>query len=164
MAICYFGDGAASEGDAHAALNFAATLDAPVIFFWCLNVTPSTTFPRPLPNFTALFCTISYTALPYAPPMTTLRHCHSRNNGYAISTPTREQYRGDGIGTINAAPPSSQRHRHKPTYDVAQWCVVLRWALRPSASTATTFSRCTTRSVRPDASRRKSRAPCSLRP
>ena len=32
--ICYFGDGAAQEGDAHAALNFAATLDCPVIFFW----------------------------------------------------------------------------------------------------------------------------------
>ena len=32
--ICYFGDGASSEGDAHAALNFAATLDAPCIFFW----------------------------------------------------------------------------------------------------------------------------------
>jgi len=24
----------------------------------------------------------------------------SRNNGYAISTPTRDQYRGDGIGTF----------------------------------------------------------------
>lgn len=24
----------------------------------------------------------------------------SRNNGYAISTPTSEQYRGDGIGEI----------------------------------------------------------------
>ncbi|XP_071490754.1 2-oxoisovalerate dehydrogenase subunit alpha, mitochondrial-like [Diadema antillarum] len=54
--ICYFGDGAASEGDAHAAFNFAATLDAPVIFF-------------------------------------------CRNNGYAISTPTSEQYRGDGIAS-----------------------------------------------------------------
>eukprot|EP00058_Branchiostoma_floridae_P008223 XP_002593711.1 hypothetical protein BRAFLDRAFT_64002 [Branchiostoma floridae] len=32
--VCYFGDGAASEGDAHAAFNFAATLDCPVIFFW----------------------------------------------------------------------------------------------------------------------------------
>ena len=32
--ICYFGDGAASEGDAHAAFNFAATLDAPCLFFW----------------------------------------------------------------------------------------------------------------------------------
>ena len=32
--ICYFGEGAASEGDAHAALNFAATLEAPVLFFW----------------------------------------------------------------------------------------------------------------------------------
>lgn len=52
--ICYFGEGAASEGDAHAAFNFAATLEAPVIFF-------------------------------------------CRNNGYAISTPTSEQYRGDGI-------------------------------------------------------------------
>lgn len=54
--ICYFGEGAASEGDAHAALNFAATLDCPVIFF-------------------------------------------CRNNGYAISTPTSEQYRGDGIAS-----------------------------------------------------------------
>lgn len=32
--ICYFGDGAASEGDAHAAFNFAATLNCPIIFFW----------------------------------------------------------------------------------------------------------------------------------
>ena len=32
--ICYFGEGASSEGDAHAALNFSATLDCPVIFFW----------------------------------------------------------------------------------------------------------------------------------
>jgi 2-oxoisovalerate dehydrogenase E1 component alpha subunit len=34
VAICYFGDGAASEGDFHAALNMAATTDAPVLFFW----------------------------------------------------------------------------------------------------------------------------------
>lgn len=54
--ICYFGDGAASEGDAHAAFNFAATLDAPCLFF-------------------------------------------CRNNGYAISTPVEEQYRGDGIAS-----------------------------------------------------------------
>ncbi|CAH1264193.1 BCKDHA [Branchiostoma lanceolatum] len=52
--ICYFGDGAASEGVPHAAFNFAATLECPIIFF-------------------------------------------CRNNGYAISTPTSEQYRGDGI-------------------------------------------------------------------
>lgn len=53
--ICYFGEGAASEGDAHAGFNFSATLECPLIFF-------------------------------------------CRNNGYAISTPTNEQYRGDGIG------------------------------------------------------------------
>lgn len=52
--ICYFGEGAASEGDFHAALNFAATLTCPVIFF-------------------------------------------CRNNGFAISTPVKDQYRGDGI-------------------------------------------------------------------
>uniref|UniRef100_A0A182W2T7 2-oxoisovalerate dehydrogenase subunit alpha n=1 Tax=Anopheles minimus TaxID=112268 RepID=A0A182W2T7_9DIPT len=52
--ITYFGEGAASEGDTHAAFNFAATLDSPVIFF-------------------------------------------CRNNGFAISTPSKEQYRGDGI-------------------------------------------------------------------
>lgn len=55
IVICYFGEGAASEGDAHAGFNFAATLECPIIFF-------------------------------------------CRNNGYAISTPTSEQYRGDGIG------------------------------------------------------------------
>lgn len=32
--VCYFGEGAASEGDAHAAFNFAATLNCPVILFW----------------------------------------------------------------------------------------------------------------------------------
>jgi len=54
VVICYFGEGAASEGDAHAAFNFAATLECPVVFF-------------------------------------------CRNNGYAISTPVQEQYKGDGI-------------------------------------------------------------------
>lgn len=54
VAVAYFGEGAASEGDFHAALNFAATLSAPVIFI-------------------------------------------CRNNGWAISTPATDQYRGDGI-------------------------------------------------------------------
>mmetsp|Transcript_909 Transcript_909/g.1206 ORF Transcript_909/g.1206 Transcript_909/m.1206 type:complete len:431 (+) Transcript_909:23-1315(+) len=54
LVVCYFGEGAASEGDFHAALNFSATLDVPMIFF-------------------------------------------CRNNGYAISTSSSEQYRGDGI-------------------------------------------------------------------
>lgn len=54
VVVCYFGDGAASEGDFHSALNFASTLNAPVVFF-------------------------------------------CRNNKWAISTPSREQYRGDGI-------------------------------------------------------------------
>jgi hypothetical protein len=36
-AIAYFGEGAASEGDAHAAFNFAATLNCPVIFFWLVS-------------------------------------------------------------------------------------------------------------------------------
>jgi TPP-dependent pyruvate/acetoin dehydrogenase alpha subunit len=30
-------------------------------------------------------------------PGNSLQIAHSRNNGYAISTPAREQYRGDGI-------------------------------------------------------------------
>ncbi|XP_066590675.1 2-oxoisovalerate dehydrogenase subunit alpha, mitochondrial-like [Prorops nasuta] len=59
-AICYFGDGAASEGDAHAAFNFASTLQCPIIFL-------------------------------------------CRNNGYAVSTPTYEQYRGDGIAAKGPA-------------------------------------------------------------
>ncbi|KAJ5094743.1 hypothetical protein N7456_010604 [Penicillium angulare] len=56
VVACYFGEGAASEGDFHAALNIAATRSCPVIFL-------------------------------------------CRNNGYAISTPTLEQYRGDGIAS-----------------------------------------------------------------
>lgn len=34
VVIVYFGEGAASEGDAFTALNFASTLECPVIFFW----------------------------------------------------------------------------------------------------------------------------------
>jgi 2-oxoisovalerate dehydrogenase E1 component alpha subunit len=56
VAVAYFGEGAASEGDFHAALNMAATRSCPVIFI-------------------------------------------CRNNGYAISTPTLDQYRGDGIAS-----------------------------------------------------------------
>ncbi|PHH65924.1 hypothetical protein CDD81_872 [Ophiocordyceps australis] len=56
VAACFFGEGAASEGDFHAALNIAATRSCPVVFI-------------------------------------------CRNNGYAISTPTLEQYRGDGIAS-----------------------------------------------------------------
>ncbi|KAK4764161.1 hypothetical protein SAY87_013599 [Trapa incisa] len=52
--ITYFGDGGSSEGDFHAALNFAAVMEAPVIFI-------------------------------------------CRNNGWAISTPSSDQFRSDGI-------------------------------------------------------------------
>ncbi|APE32150.1 3-methyl-2-oxobutanoate dehydrogenase [Halomonas aestuarii] len=50
----FFGEGAASEGDFHAALNMAAVHEVPVIFF-------------------------------------------CRNNGYAISTPSIEQFAADGV-------------------------------------------------------------------
>jgi len=36
ITICYFGEGAASEGDFHAGLNMAAVLNAPCVFF-CRN-------------------------------------------------------------------------------------------------------------------------------
>src|SRR5690554_6778556 len=52
--LCFFGEGAASEGDFHAGLNMASVHETPVIFF-------------------------------------------CRNNGYAISTPSCEQYASDGI-------------------------------------------------------------------
>jgi len=42
--MCYFGEGATSEGDAHAAFNFASVLDCPVIFFWFVDLFPSFTF------------------------------------------------------------------------------------------------------------------------
>ena len=56
VTICYFGEGAASEGDFHAGVNMAAVLNCPVIFF-------------------------------------------CRNNGYANSTPSEEQFAGDGIAS-----------------------------------------------------------------
>lgn len=56
VSCCFFGEGAASEGDFHAALNMAATLSVPIVFI-------------------------------------------CRNNGYAISTPSLEQYKGDGIAS-----------------------------------------------------------------
>lgn len=56
IAACYFGEGAASEGDFHAALNIAATKSCPVVFV-------------------------------------------CRNNGFAISTASIEQYKGDGIAS-----------------------------------------------------------------
>lgn len=54
IAVCYFGEGASSEGDFHEGVNFAAVRKAPVIFF-------------------------------------------CRNNGYAISTPAREQFAAESI-------------------------------------------------------------------
>ncbi|PFH33033.1 dehydrogenase E1 component family protein [Besnoitia besnoiti] len=54
VAVAFFGEGAASEGDFHAAMNFAATLKSQTLFI-------------------------------------------CRNNGYAISTPVKDQYAGDGI-------------------------------------------------------------------
>ncbi|KAL2610880.1 hypothetical protein R1flu_022572 [Riccia fluitans] len=53
-AVAYFGDGASSEGDFHAAMNFASILETPILFI-------------------------------------------CRNNGWAISTPTNDQFRSDGI-------------------------------------------------------------------
>lgn len=61
LAVAYFGDGAASEGDFHAALNFSATLDVPIVFI-------------------------------------------CRNNGWAISTPVKEQYRGNERTPVVASP------------------------------------------------------------
>ena len=54
IALAYFGEGCASEGDVPSGMNIAAVHGCPTIFF-------------------------------------------CRNNGYAISTSTRDQYAGDGI-------------------------------------------------------------------
>ena len=54
VAVAYFGEGCASEGDVPSALNIAAVHGCPTIFF-------------------------------------------CRNNGYAISTHTDDQYRSDGV-------------------------------------------------------------------
>lgn len=56
VTCCFFGEGAASTSDFHAALNMSATRSCPIIWV-------------------------------------------CRNNGYSISTPTLDQYRGDGIAS-----------------------------------------------------------------
>ncbi|KAF9556733.1 branched-chain alpha-keto acid dehydrogenase E1-alpha subunit [Agrocybe pediades] len=56
IAACYFGEGAASEGDFHAGFMLASTIPSPVLYI-------------------------------------------ARNNGFAISTPSSEQYNGDGIAS-----------------------------------------------------------------
>lgn len=56
VAAAYFGEGAASEGDFHGALNIAAVMQSPVLFI-------------------------------------------CRNNGFAISTPASQQYKGDGVAS-----------------------------------------------------------------
>ncbi|KAH6912674.1 branched-chain alpha-keto acid dehydrogenase E1-alpha subunit [Coprinopsis sp. MPI-PUGE-AT-0042] len=56
VAACYFGEGAASEGDFHAGLMLASTVPSPTVYI-------------------------------------------ARNNGFAISTPSSEQYHGDGIAS-----------------------------------------------------------------
>ncbi|KAG6813575.1 hypothetical protein H0H92_009619 [Tricholoma furcatifolium] len=56
IAACYFGEGAASEGDFHAGLLLASTIPSPTLYI-------------------------------------------ARNNGFAISTPSTEQYYGDGIAS-----------------------------------------------------------------
>lgn len=60
VAVCYFGEGAASEGDFHAGVNFGAVLGSQTLFI-------------------------------------------CRNNQWAISTPTHEQYAGDGIAVRGPA-------------------------------------------------------------
>lgn len=59
VTVTYFGEGAASEGDVHAAMNMASVLHCPTLFI-------------------------------------------CRNNGYAISTGTEDQYNGDGIASRGA--------------------------------------------------------------
>ncbi|KAJ7195488.1 branched-chain alpha-keto acid dehydrogenase E1-alpha subunit [Mycena pura] len=56
IAACFFGEGAASEGDFHAGMLLASTIPSPTLFI-------------------------------------------ARNNGFAISTPSSEQYYGDGIAS-----------------------------------------------------------------
>ncbi|KAF9483521.1 hypothetical protein BDN70DRAFT_873833 [Pholiota conissans] len=56
ISACFFGEGAASEGDFHAGLMLASTIPSPTLFI-------------------------------------------ARNNGFAISTPSTEQYNGDGIAS-----------------------------------------------------------------
>ncbi|SIR33023.1 pyruvate dehydrogenase E1 component alpha subunit [Haladaptatus litoreus] len=43
--LCYFGDGATSEGDFHEGMNFAGVFDAPVVFF-CENNNWAISLPR----------------------------------------------------------------------------------------------------------------------
>lgn len=81
VVICYFGEGAASEGDFHAALNFAATLRAPVIFF-CRNNGFAIRSDRAASASIRRACSsLKHTAV----------------GSLSSSTSVADQYRGDGI-------------------------------------------------------------------
>ena len=67
IAVCYFGEGAASEGDFHAALGMAATRDVPVLFI-CRNNgfairRGRREFPRKRRRFSTLSCAIGLWSL-----------------------------------------------------------------------------------------------------
>lgn len=52
-AVCYFGEGAASEGDFHSAMNMASVLGGPLVFFVRVGLPLSFVFP-----ICAYVCTI----------------------------------------------------------------------------------------------------------
>lgn len=80
--VCvYFGEGAASEGDAHAAFNFAAAL-----------VRKKENCEKKTKFITEILISYLSRIIKRCP---VLFFC--RNNGFAISTPASEQYAGDGI-------------------------------------------------------------------
>ncbi len=102
VVVCYFGEGAASEGDFHAALNMAATTEAPVVFFWYATALP------PCDEAYSLSLSLCARRAAFWAAQRLTRgwslggaRC-SRNNEYAISTTSREQYRGDGIGRVSS--------------------------------------------------------------
>ena len=111
-AVCYFGEGAASEGDFHAALNFAATLEAPVLFFcrnngfaircvwfgfgWlvvddgrsvvCIFIHSS------YPPLRLIHHSVKHPSTPISPHLP-----HTCTHTRSHSTPVKDQFRGDGI-------------------------------------------------------------------
>jgi pyruvate dehydrogenase E1 component alpha subunit len=64
VAITYFGDGATSEGDFHEAMNFASTLQVPVVFF-CQNNQWAISVPREIQMASE---TIAQKAIAYGMP------------------------------------------------------------------------------------------------
>lgn len=124
VTVCYMGDGATSEGDAHEAMNFAGVFDAPCVFFVQNN---QYAISMPLTGQTAA-PTIAHKAVGYGMPG--LR-CDGNDvlGTYAVMRQAlRHAREGNGPCLVEAVTYRMEAHttaddptRYRPPHEVERW-------------------------------------------